>query len=49
MEIFTLINKARSRFKVFEPFEDNSENSSMIYAILFSYVCVFERSSKPVI
>ena len=48
MEKFTLINKARSRIKVFEPFEDSSKNSSMINAILISYVCVFKRSSKPV-
>jgi len=34
MEKFTLINKARSRVKVFEPFEDSSRNSSMINAIL---------------
>ena len=45
---FTLINKARSRIKVFEPFEDCSKNSSMINAILISYGCVFKRSSKPV-
>ena len=48
MEKFTLINKARSRIKVFEPFEDSSKNSSMINAILISYGCVFKRSSKPV-
>ena len=48
MEKFTLINKARSRIKVFEPFEDSSKNSSMINAILISYVCAFKRSSKPV-
>ena len=48
MEKFTLINKARSRIKVFEPFEDSSNNSSMINAILISYGCVFKRSSKPV-
>ena len=34
---FTLINKARSRLKVFEPFEDSSKNSSMVNAILISY------------
>ena len=45
---FTLINKARSRIKVFEPFEDSSKNSSMINVILISYGCVFMRSSKPV-
>ena len=48
MEKFTLINKARSRIKVFVPFEDNSKNSSMIHAILISYGCVFKLSSKPV-
>ena len=48
MEKFTLINKARSRIKVFEPFKDSSKNSSMINAILISYGCVFKRSSKPV-
>jgi len=49
MEKFTLINKARSRIKVFEPFEESSKNSSMIDAILISYGCVFKRSSKPVL
>jgi len=49
MEKFILINKARSRIKVFEPFGDSSKNSSMINAILVSYGCVFKRSSKPVI
>ena len=38
---FTLINKARSRIKAFEPFENKSENSSMVNAILSSYGCVF--------
>ena len=48
MEKFTLINKARSRIKVFETFEDSSKNPSMINAILISYGCVLKRSSKPV-
>jgi len=48
MEKFTLINKARSRIKVFEPFNDSSKNLSMINAILISYSCVLKRSSKPV-
>ena len=48
MEKFTLINKTRSRIKVFEPFEDSSKNPSMINAILISYDCVLKRSSKPV-
>ena len=37
MEKFTLINKARSRIKVFEPFEDSSKNSSMINVVLISF------------
>ena len=49
MEKFTLINKTRSRIKVFEPFEDSSKNPSMINAILISYGCVLKRSSKPVL
>ncbi|MBO8244084.1 DUF1651 domain-containing protein [Prochlorococcus marinus XMU1411] len=48
MEKFTLINKARSRIKVFETFEDSSKNSSIINAIFISYDCVFKRSCKPV-
>ena len=48
MEKFTLINKARSRIKVFESFEDNFKSSSIINAILISYGCVLKRSSKPV-
>ena len=48
MEKFTLINKAKSRIKVFEPFEDSSKNSSMINAILIYNGCVFKLSSKPV-
>jgi len=46
---FTLINKARSKFKVFETFEKSSKHSSMINAILISYGFVFKRSSKSVI
>ena len=45
---FILINKTRSRIKAFEPFENNSKNSSMGNVILISYGCVFKRSSKPV-
>jgi hypothetical protein len=48
MEKFTLINKARSRIKVFEPFDDSSKNPSFINAILISYGCVLKRSSKLV-
>ena len=45
---FTLINNARSRIKVFVPFEDGSKKSSRINVILISYGCVFKRSSKTV-
>nr|ABE10908.1 putative Hantavirus glycoprotein G1 [uncultured Prochlorococcus marinus clone ASNC3046] len=48
MEKFTLINKARSRIKVFEPFEDSSKISSINNAILISYGCVFKQATKPV-
>ena len=48
MEKFTLINKARSRIKVFEPSNDSSKNPTIINAILISYGCVLKRSSKPV-
>ena len=49
MKKFTLINKNRSRIKVFEPFEDVSKPSPIIDAIMISYGCVYKRSSKPVI
>jgi len=45
---FTLINKIRSKIKVFEPFEDSSKQSFMINGIVISYDCVFKRSSKTV-
>ena len=48
MEKFTLINKARSRIKVFEPFEDLSKPSPSIDAMMISYGCVYKRSRKPV-
>ena len=48
MEKFTLINKDRSRIKVFEPFEDVSKPLPSIDAMMISYGCVYERSSKPV-
>ena len=48
MEKFSLINKDRSRIKVFEPFEDVSKPSSSIDAIMISYGCVYKRSSKPI-
>ena len=48
MEKFTLINKDRSRIKVFKPFEDVSKTSSSLDAIMISYGFVYKRSSKPV-
>ena len=48
MEKFTLINKNRSRIKVFEPFEDVSKPSPSIDVMMISYGCVYKRSSKPV-
>ena len=48
IEKFTLINKNRSRIKVFEPFEDVSKPSPSIDAIMISYGCVYKISSKPV-
>ena len=48
MEKFNLINKARSRIKVFAPFENSSKSSSIINAILISYGFLLKQSSKPV-
>ena len=48
MEKFTLINKERSRIKVFEPFEDVSKPIPNIDAMMISYGCFYKRSSKPV-
>ena len=48
MQKFILINKDRSRIKVFEPFETVSKTSSSIDVMMISYGCVYKRSSKPV-
>ena len=48
MEKFTLINKDRSRIKVFEPFQEVSEPGPSIDAMMISYGCVYKKSSKPV-
>ena len=48
MKKFTLINKNRSRIKVFEPFEDVSKPFPGIDAMMISYGCVYKKSSKPV-
>ena len=42
MEKFTLINKDRSRIKVFEPFEDLSKPSTCIDAMIISYDSLFK-------
>ena len=48
MEKFTLVNKERSRIKVFESFEDVSKPSPSIDAMMISYGCIYKRSSRPV-
>ena len=48
MDKFTLINKDRSRIKVFEPFEDKTKPSPSLDAMMISYGCVYKTSSKPV-
>ena len=49
MKKFTLINKDRSRIKVFEPFEDVSKSSPSIDAMTITYGVVYKRSCKPVL
>ena len=48
MDKFTLINKDRSRIKVFEPFEEITKLSPSLDAMMISYGCVYKTSSKPV-
>ena len=48
MDKFTLVNKDRSRIKVFEPFGDVSKPSPNVDAMMISYGCVYKRSTKPV-
>ena len=48
MEKFTLVNRDRSRIKVFESFEDVSKPSPTIDAMMISYGCIYKRSSRPV-
>ena len=45
---FILINKERSRIKVFEPFDNLSKPSSSIDAMMISYGCVYKRSRQQV-
>ena len=49
MEKFSLINKNRSRIKVFESFKDVSKPSPSIDAMMISYGCVYKRFRKPVL
>ena len=48
MEKFILINKNRTRIKVFQSFENLSQPSSNIDAMMISYGCLYKKSSKPV-
>ena len=48
MDNFPLINKEKSRKKVFEPFEDLSKPGTCINAMMISDGCVYKSSSKPV-
>ena len=48
MEKFILVNKDRSRIKVFESFEDVSKPIPTIDAMMISYGCVYKKSSRPV-
>ena len=48
METFVLVNKVRSRIKVFEPFEDVSKPHNFINEMMISYGCLYKRSNKPV-
>ena len=49
MEKFTLINKDNSRVKIFEPFEEVSNRSLSIDAMMISYGCLYKKGSKPVL
>ena len=48
VEKFLLLNKDKSRIKVFEQFEDISKPSPTIDAVVISYGCLYKRISKPV-
>ena len=48
MEEYTLINKDRSRIKVFKPFEDVSKRSHAINAIEIIYGCVYKKAGEPI-
>jgi len=48
MEKFTLIDKDRSRIKVFSTFEDVSKSSVNLNAIMVSYGYLYKRLVKPV-
>ena len=46
---FILINKDKSRIKVFEQFEDISNPNPTIDAMMIPYGCFYKRSSKPIL
>jgi hypothetical protein len=46
VEKFTLVNKYRSRIKVFEPFENVSKTSPNIHAMMISIGFIYKRTSK---
>ena len=48
MDKFALINKEKSRIKVFEPFKDVSKPSPSIDVMMMSYRCVYKRIGKLV-
>ena len=48
MEEYTLINKDRSRIRIFKPFEDVSIPSLNINSMEIAYGFLYKRSSKPV-
>ena len=48
MKKFILINKERSRIKVFEPFEYVSKPILSKNAMMISYGYVYKRRSKPI-
>ncbi len=48
MEKFNLINKYKSRIKVFEQFEDISKHFPFIDPMMISYGRVHKRSSKTI-
>ena len=48
MKKFNLINKLRSRIKVFEPFKNISKPGIYVNSMMISYGYIYKRISKPV-